>query len=106
MVNANQILVLKDGHIVERGTHEELLSLPGVYAGMWNQQLEKEAEEAEEGEEEEIIEAKKDAKDLNSLAAGQPKQSTSQAGPVSQVPPTTTVLIDGKVPIGDPASLV
>ena len=41
MVNADLILVLKDGQIVERGKHEELLSLPkGVYAGMWNQQLE------------------------------------------------------------------
>jgi ATP-binding cassette, subfamily B, bacterial len=30
--NADQILVLKAGHIIERGTHEELMTLGGLYA--------------------------------------------------------------------------
>ena len=30
--NAGQILVLDGGHIVQRGTHEELLGQPGLYA--------------------------------------------------------------------------
>ena len=30
--NADQILVLDGGHIVQRGTHEELLGQPGLYA--------------------------------------------------------------------------
>ncbi|MES1915701.1 MAG: hypothetical protein MHM6MM_007612 [Cercozoa sp. M6MM] len=36
--NCDRILVLKDGLIVERGSHDELLSLDGEYARMWQQQ--------------------------------------------------------------------
>ena len=37
--NADNILVLKDGVVAEEGTHDELLELDGVYAEMWNMQL-------------------------------------------------------------------
>ena len=33
--NADQILVLRDGQIVERGTHAALLAAGGRYAHMW-----------------------------------------------------------------------
>ncbi|MGE4549115.1 MAG: ABC transporter ATP-binding protein [Intestinibacillus sp.] len=33
--NADQILVLEDGGIRERGRHDELLSMNGLYAAMW-----------------------------------------------------------------------
>jgi ATP-binding cassette subfamily B protein len=46
IVNADEILVLDAGVIVERGTHQQLLSRNGLYAGMWYQQ--REAEEARE----------------------------------------------------------
>jgi ATP-binding cassette subfamily B protein len=38
IVEADEILVLDHGHIVERGHHRELLSRDGVYAGMWARQ--------------------------------------------------------------------
>lgn len=39
IIHADEICVLREGTIVERGTHQELLKLNEVYADMWNQQL-------------------------------------------------------------------
>ena len=46
VVNADEILVLEKGRIVERGRHPELLAKGGLYASMWARQ--QEASEAEE----------------------------------------------------------
>ncbi|KAF9824859.1 hypothetical protein SFRURICE_001732 [Spodoptera frugiperda] len=40
IIHADEILVLKDGEIIERGNHETLLAQAGFYASMWQQQLE------------------------------------------------------------------
>jgi len=45
IVNANEILVLDQGEIVERGRHDDLLARDGVYAAMWNRQREVDAAE-------------------------------------------------------------
>ncbi len=37
--NADQILVIKSGEIIERGTHSELMDQNGFYAGLQNSQL-------------------------------------------------------------------
>jgi len=37
--SADQILVLRDGKIVEQGTHDELLRVGGQYAGLYEKQL-------------------------------------------------------------------
>jgi ATP-binding cassette subfamily B protein len=46
IVGADEIIVLDQGRIAERGTHGELLATNGLYASMWNRQ--REAEEARE----------------------------------------------------------
>jgi ATP-binding cassette, subfamily B, heavy metal transporter len=43
IVNADEIIVLAQGRIVERGTHAQLLAVDGLYASMWNRQREAEA---------------------------------------------------------------
>ncbi|MEM9473314.1 MAG: ABC transporter ATP-binding protein/permease, partial [Pseudomonadota bacterium] len=44
VVDADQIIVLGEGRIAERGAHAQLLEQDGVYASMWNRQ--READEA------------------------------------------------------------
>lgn len=41
--NADQILVLKDGEIVERGTHDELIKNNGLYSDLINAKSKAEA---------------------------------------------------------------
>jgi len=46
VISADEIIVLKSGEIVERGTHKALIRKKGLYSEMWNRQ--REASEAEE----------------------------------------------------------
>lgn len=37
--NADEILAVKDGRVIERGTHDELMEMGGFYAGLYNSQF-------------------------------------------------------------------
>jgi ABC-type transport system involved in Fe-S cluster assembly fused permease/ATPase subunit len=51
VVDADQIVVLDQGRVAERGTHAQLLRRSGLYADMWTrQQSEREEEEAQAAE--------------------------------------------------------
>lgn len=41
--NADMILVMKDGNIIEQGNHEELMAKKGFYADLYNSQFAKTA---------------------------------------------------------------
>ena len=45
VVNADNIIVLNNGKVVESGSHEHLLQAHGLYENMWKRQLEKEEQE-------------------------------------------------------------
>lgn len=36
---ANQIVVMEDGSVAERGSHDQLIALNGIYARLWSMQL-------------------------------------------------------------------
>ncbi|HXK54977.1 MAG TPA: metal ABC transporter permease, partial [Hyphomicrobiales bacterium] len=67
IIDADEILVLQGGVIVERGRHDALLESGGVYARMWDRQ--REAEEARAR----LARAEAEAQDRASLAAALPE---------------------------------
>ena len=46
VIDADQILVMEAGRIIERGSHRKLLERGAVYARMWALQQEEEAKQA------------------------------------------------------------
>ena len=44
IVGSDQILVLEEGKVLERGTHQELLEMGGKYSHLWSNQQEKDGE--------------------------------------------------------------
>ena len=43
VIDADEILVLEQGRVMERGRHDDLLAKGGIYADMWNRQREADA---------------------------------------------------------------
>jgi ATP-binding cassette subfamily B protein len=43
IAEADQIIVLESGEVIERGTHDELLARNGRYAQLWHRQQVEEA---------------------------------------------------------------
>ncbi|MGK6312720.1 ABCB family ABC transporter ATP-binding protein/permease [Neorhizobium sp. DT-125] len=65
VIGADEIIVLRDGQIAERGTHAALLEADGLYASMWNRQ--REAVQAEEQ-----LRKVRESDDLGVVLRGQP----------------------------------
>jgi ATP-binding cassette subfamily B protein len=54
VLNADQILVMENGHIVEQGTHSELLALGGAYAHLYAAQFQGEIDTKKEDDSTEV----------------------------------------------------
>ncbi|MGU3400171.1 ABCB family ABC transporter ATP-binding protein/permease [Brucellaceae bacterium D45D] len=65
VIGADEIIVLKDGQIAERGTHRDLLMQKGLYASMWDRQLEANAAE-------ERLRQVRESDDLGVVKRGEP----------------------------------
>ncbi|MDE2427393.1 MAG: ABC transporter ATP-binding protein/permease, partial [Burkholderiales bacterium] len=48
IVDAQQILVMDKGRIIERGTHQQLLEAQGAYAQMWERQQSRQGDDADD----------------------------------------------------------
>ena len=49
------IIVLKEGEVVEQGTHDELMKARGLYYSMWQQQASLDAAAVDQGEFDEAL---------------------------------------------------
>ncbi len=69
IVDAQQILVMDQGHIIERGTHQQLMEQRGKYAQMWERQQSGMTDDTDDAEEENsLVQAVSGAQ--QNLAAG------------------------------------
>ena len=48
IIDSDEIIVMKNGLIVERGDHDSLLEMNGEYALLWNKQMQKSEERLKE----------------------------------------------------------
>ncbi|MBC3930923.1 ABCB family ABC transporter ATP-binding protein/permease [Undibacterium curvum] len=55
IVDAQQILVMDQGHIIERGTHQQLMEQRGKYAQMWERQQSGMSDDADDAEDEDKL---------------------------------------------------
>lgn len=60
VVDADEILVLDDGRIAERGSHGELLAMNSLYAGMWARQQDSQGTGSDNGGEEGLLDVSPD----------------------------------------------
>ena len=81
VINADRILVMKDGHVVEEGTHSQLLRRNGVYAELIATQREAETEDVEAGH---IMDRKPDP---DAIPAQQQAGETGKSEPEPAVEP-------------------
>ena len=69
--NADSILVMKDGQVVQQGAHEELVNIPGPYQEIYELQLRPQEQEVNGHQEEAVKAITVEASESSSAAAGE-----------------------------------
>ncbi|KMQ43569.1 vacuolar ABC heavy metal transporter [Trichophyton rubrum] len=75
ITTADQILVLQNGQVAEKGTHEQLLAMKGRYSSMWRKQIKAQRAAAEA----QVLQDRAERLRSSSVVAGGGEDSSSQS---------------------------
>ncbi|XP_061465354.1 ATP-binding cassette sub-family B member 6 [Rhineura floridana] len=89
VITADQILVIKDGRVTERGRHDQLLKKGGLYAHMWQQQSESDVE-SKASRESKLRGSKKGDSLYESATGSEEKSAAESEGAESEATPSAT----------------
>ncbi|KAK0734925.1 hypothetical protein B0T26DRAFT_635589 [Lasiosphaeria miniovina] len=87
-MNADSIVVITGGELVEQGSHEDLIRANGKYADLWAKQIFVRPKDKEEAEDKAAVKEAKTPTILNDLTA---EETSSELAKVNSTPALSTM---------------